>query len=119
MTTALNGRDALEILRGGRRVDLVFSDVVMPEGINGYQLAAAARAIDPRIKVLLTSGYSAGHRPGHDPSLPLLHKPYTRAQLAAHIRAVLDKQRLGDARSGAVRQGTAATHARVSIGAPD
>jgi signal transduction histidine kinase len=92
VATALNGRDALEILRGGRRIDLVFSDVVMPEGINGYQLAAAARAIDPRVKVLLTSGYSAGHRPGHDPSLPLLHKPYTRAQLAAHIRAALDER---------------------------
>ena len=46
VVTALNGRDALEILRGGRSVDLVFSDVVMPEGMNGYQLAAAARAID-------------------------------------------------------------------------
>ena len=61
--------------------------------MNGYQLAAAARAIDPRVKILLTSGYSAGHRPGHDPSLPMLHKPYTRAQLAAHIRAALDERR--------------------------
>jgi CheY-like chemotaxis protein len=91
VTTALNGRDALEILRGGRRVDLLFSDVVMPKGMNGYQLAEAARAIDPEVKVLLTSGYSAGHRPGHDPGLPMLHKPYTRAQLAANIRAALDE----------------------------
>jgi signal transduction histidine kinase len=113
VTTALNGRDALEILRGGMRVDLVFSDVVMPQGINGYQLAAAARAIDPRVKVLLTSGYSAGHRPGHDPNLPLLHKPYTRAQLAAHIRAALD------GRSDTVRRCAAATRAPEHIGARD
>ena len=117
MATALNGRDALEILRGGRSVDLVFSDVVMPEGMNGYQLAAAARAIDPRIKILLTLGYSAGHRPGHDPSLPLLHKPYTRAQLAAYIRATLD-QRPGECPGecqGAARQRAAAER----VGAPD
>ena len=119
-STALNGRDALEILRGGRSVDLVFSDVVMPEGMNGYQLAAAARAIDPRIKILLTSGYSAGHRPGHDPSLPLLHKPYTRAQLAAQIRAVLD-QRPGECPEGgtasATRRGGACRRTGLSASA--
>ena len=118
VATALNGRDALEILRGGRSVDLVFSDVVMPEGMNGYQLAAAARAIDPRIKILLTSGYSAGHRPGHDPSLPLLHKPYTRAQLAAQIRATLD-QRPGECQRGssATRRGGACRRTGLSASA--
>ncbi|MGD9616775.1 MAG: hypothetical protein AB7H90_16465 [Alphaproteobacteria bacterium] len=113
VTTALNGRDALDILRSGRRVGLVFGNVVVPEGINGYQLAAAARAIDPDLKVLLTSSYSAGHRPGHNPSLPMLHKPYTRAQLAAHIRAALDE------RPEMARQHAAAVRAPERIGAPD
>jgi signal transduction histidine kinase len=112
VVSALNGRKALESLRGGRSVDLVFSDVVMPEGMNGYQLAAAARAIDPRVRILLTSGYSAGHRPGHDPSLPLLHKPYTRAQLATHIRAALDER--PDECQGAARRHVAIER----IGAP-
>jgi signal transduction histidine kinase len=112
--TALNGRDALEILRGGQRVDLVFSDVVMPEGMNGYQLAAAARALDPGIRILLTSGYSAGHRPGHDPSLPMLHKPYTRVQLAARIRAALD-ERPEASRPEAGRQCTPAARAAGSV----
>jgi signal transduction histidine kinase len=112
VTTALNGRDALKILRSGRRIDLVFSDVVMPEGINGYQLAEAARAIDPHIRILLTSGYSAGHRPGHDSSLPLLHKPYTRAQLAAHIRAALDDHPENQ-HPEAARQREAATRTRA------
>jgi signal transduction histidine kinase len=111
--TALNGPEALDILRA-RPVDLVFSDVVMPEGMNGYQLAVAARAIDPGVKILLTSGYSAGHRPGHDPSLPMLHKPYTRVQLAARIRAVLDERR-EDLRPKPVRQHAAATRASGNI----
>ena len=114
--TSLNGRDALEILRG-RRVDLVFSDVVMPEGMNGYQLAAAARAIDPGVKILLTSGYSAGTRPGHDPSLPMLHKPYTRVQLAARLRAVLDA-RPDDERPEAGRRCAATARAAASVRAP-
>ena len=117
MVSAPNGRDALEIVRGGRSVDLVFSDVVMPEGMNGYQLAAAARAIDPRVRILLTSGYSAGHRPGHDPSLPLLHKPYTRAQLAAHIRAALD-QRPGEC-PGECQEAARQRAAAERVGAPD
>ena len=103
--TALNGPEALDILRG-RRVDLVFSDVIMPEGINGYQLAAGGARDRPRGKRrLLTSGYSAGHRPGHNPSLPMLHKPYTRVQLAARIRAVLDERPRGSAPGS--RSGTA------------
>jgi len=113
VVTAPHGRDAIEILRSGRSVDLVFSDVVMPEGMNGYQLAAAARAIDPRVKILLTLGYSAGHRPSHDPSLPLLHKPYTRTQLAAHIRAALDER--PDEYQRAARRRAAREH----VGAPN
>ena len=91
VTTAPNGPQALAVLRSGRRIDLLFTDVVMPDGINGYELAAAARAINPEIKVLLTSGYSAGQRPKHDPMLPILNKPYTRNQLAASLRAALDQ----------------------------
>jgi hypothetical protein len=65
---------------------------------------------------LLTSGYSAGHRPGHDPSLPMLHKPYTRVQLAAHLRAALDAQP-EDQRPETGRPRPAATRTVRRIGA--
>jgi hypothetical protein len=54
--TAVNAAQALEILKGDDPVDLLFSDVVMPGGMNGVQLAVEARRIRPELKVLLTSG---------------------------------------------------------------
>jgi CheY-like chemotaxis protein len=57
--TAVNAAQALEILRGDDPVDLLFSDVIMPGGMNGVQLAVEARRIRPELKVLLTSGYTA------------------------------------------------------------
>jgi CheY-like chemotaxis protein len=84
---------ALDVLRNGQRVDLVFTDVVMPGGINGAQLASEARQLRPNVGVLLTSGYSdallqtAGSGNG---AFPLLSKPYRRLDLAKKVREVLD-----------------------------
>jgi CheY-like chemotaxis protein len=83
---------ALELLRGGEPVDLLFSDVVMP-GVTGDQLAKAARALRPGLKVLLTSGFAkssmqSGPRP--EEFRNLLSKPYRKSELAAKLRAVLD-----------------------------
>jgi PAS domain S-box-containing protein len=87
-----NGKEALERLRGSGRIDIMFSDVVMPGGISGLQLAAEARRIRPELKILLTSGYTGG--PGKsqiiDVDLPVLDKPYGRDELAQKLRAVLD-----------------------------
>ena len=69
----------------------MFSDVVMPGGMNGAQLATEARALRPSLKVLLTSGYvgepGSGQAIGKD--LPLLNKPYRRDELARKLRVVL------------------------------
>jgi CheY-like chemotaxis protein len=82
---------ALEHLRRTERVDVLFTDMVMPGGMNGLQLSTEARRLRPDIKVLLTSGYTGlsgvADLPG---DIPLLAKPYDRKQLSARLEAVLE-----------------------------
>jgi PAS domain S-box-containing protein len=88
--TAQNGREALSVLKRGEPIDLLFTDLVMPHGISGGELARRARQIRPELKILLGSGYSA--RISLDAaaaSLPILGKPYRQVELAAKLRAVL------------------------------
>ena len=89
---ARNAAEALEHLRGVERIDILFSDVVMPGGMNGSQLAVEAQRLRPGLKVLLTSGYVAnldeGQVIGHG-ELPVLNKPYRRDELARSLRLVL------------------------------
>ncbi len=87
--TAKTAQAALDRLRGEDRVDVLFSDVVMPGGMNGLQLSIEARRLRPDLKVLLTSGYTAGFGREQTHDVPLLTKPYDRNQLAAHLRTVL------------------------------
>jgi len=88
-----NGREALAVLQRNKQVDLLFTDLVMPGGMSGTQLIAAARQIRPQLKVLLTSGYAAHPAAVTDDGLreelPLISKPYQLRDLAAAIRAVL------------------------------
>jgi len=75
-------------------VDLMFTDVVMPGGMDGFDLAAAARAMRPELKVLMTSGFS-GTRSGIPQDGPLatvrlLSKPYDWEELARAVREALD-----------------------------
>ncbi|MCB1870266.1 MAG: response regulator, partial [Gammaproteobacteria bacterium] len=56
--TAGNGNEALQILIDEPEIDLLFSDLLMPGGINGYELAERAVSLRPHLKVLMTSGYS-------------------------------------------------------------
>ncbi|MEM8951875.1 MAG: PAS domain S-box protein [Pseudomonadota bacterium] len=84
---------ALDALAASSDVDLVFSDVVMPGGLSGSDLAQVIRQSYPSIKVLLTSGYSrhAGiETEAIDGDMPWLQKPYRMADLAQRIREVLD-----------------------------
>ena len=62
--TAADGPSALGIVQGGEPIDLLFSDVVMPGGMNGFELVNKARAIRIGLKALVTSGYANVHRPG-------------------------------------------------------
>jgi PAS domain S-box-containing protein len=93
VTCAADGAEALEILRGTEPVDLLFTDVVMPGGLNGRELADAAQVLRPGLKVLYTSGYTENaivHHGRLDRGVQLLGKPYRRQQLAQKVRAVLD-----------------------------
>ncbi|HSJ97983.1 MAG TPA: ATP-binding protein, partial [Myxococcota bacterium] len=90
---ASNGREALELLREHSGIDLLFTDVVMPGGIDGRQLAEEARRMHPGLKVLFTSGYSEDvivHHGRLDAGLQLLPKPYRSAELARKVRLALD-----------------------------
>ena len=86
--TAGNAQAALDRLMEASRVDVLFSDITMPGGMNGLELAARARQLRPALKVLLTSGYTTGGE-GRVTGVPLLTKPYDRTQLAQELRAVL------------------------------
>ena len=89
---ASDGAAALALVDQGAEFDLLFTDVVMPGGMNGRQLADAVVARRPGMKVLYTSGYTedAIVHEGHlDPGVALLRKPYRKADLAQKIREVL------------------------------
>jgi PAS domain S-box-containing protein len=88
---AKDGIEALEVLRTGPEFDLLFTDIVMPHGINGVDLAKRAQALYPRLPVLFTSGYAEGIIPRHDKSMDLVSKPYRPNELAERIRNVLDR----------------------------
>ncbi len=92
--SASSPRQALEILSAHGRVDLLFTDVVMPGGMNGRELADEARKMQADLKVLYTSGYTENaivHHGRLDPGVQLLSKPYRRLELARRIRLVLDR----------------------------
>jgi len=91
--SAADGPSALDIIRHDEQIDLLFSDVVMPGGMNGYDLINKARAIRGGLKALVASGYANIHRTGTDrPDVPLLLKPYRRDDLAKCIRRALDQR---------------------------
>lgn len=94
---AKNGLDALARLEEHPDVDLLFTDVVMPGGMNGRELADRVRCSHPDLPVLFTSGYTQNalthNRMRLDPGIELLSKPYRRQELAAKLRTVLDGRR--------------------------
>jgi CheY-like chemotaxis protein len=93
VVAADSGEAALRKLEDGVAVDLLFTDVIMPGGMNGRELAKRARAMRPDLKVLFTSGF-----PGNalnssldlEPGDALLGKPYRKRDLAERLRQVLD-----------------------------
>jgi signal transduction histidine kinase len=87
-----NAAEALAIIDGPEHVDLLFTDVIMPGGLNGRQLATEAQKRRPNLKVLYTSGYTENaivHHGRLDAGVLLLPKPYLSADLARMIRAAL------------------------------
>lgn len=89
---AYDGVEAMAILERDEPIDLLFTDIVMPYGISGIQLARQARKLRQDIKILLTSGYtmqtlSADY--GAEKEFTIIGKPYRQAELAEHVRRAL------------------------------
>jgi len=82
-------RVALDMLRTGVRVDLVFSDILMPDGMTGFQLADAIRREFPRLPILLATGYAEAFDDAKARGLQVLFKPYRMDDLCARIRQAL------------------------------
>jgi PAS domain S-box-containing protein len=89
---AESGPAALKLVQDGARLDLLLTDVVMPGGITGYDLADELRQTQPDLKVLFTSGYTElAASTNHSRSdAPLLSKPYRKQDLGRAVRAALD-----------------------------
>ncbi len=86
---AIDGLSGLEVLQSRQRIDLLISDVGLP-GLNGRQLADAARLLRPELKVIFMTGYAevAATPQGFlEPGMALITKPFEMSELAAKIRA--------------------------------
>ena len=93
VVVAEDGVEALQTLKATPDVQLLFTDLVMPRGLNGLELAAEAKKLRPDLPVLLTTGYSEQLIRRSDqlcPGMSWLNKPYLPEELAAKIRAALD-----------------------------
>jgi CheY-like chemotaxis protein len=91
--SASHGAGALETLDRGGHVDLLLTDVVMPGGLNGRQLADKAVAKRPGLRVLYMTGYTRNaivHHGRLDPGVNMISKPFSFEELAARVRARLD-----------------------------
>ena len=92
---AADAQVALDILDGVPGIDLLFTDVVMPGGMNGRQLADEAAKRRPQLKVLFTTGYTRNaiiHHGRLDPGVNLIGKPYTFEELGVRVRTLLDQK---------------------------
>lgn len=93
---ATDGPNALQQLEAASNVDLLFTDVVMPGGIDGFELAARAREMRPGLRVLYTTGYADRfeiERQKIEIEGTRLQKPFSKKELAETIRAALDTPR--------------------------
>ncbi|WP_052213726.1 PAS domain S-box protein [Belnapia sp. F-4-1] len=89
---AADGQEGLRVLQAERRVDLLVTDVGLPGGMNGRQLAEAARQRRPGLKVLYITGYAEAAVIGSDtlePGMQVVAKPFAMEALAARIRAMI------------------------------
>ena len=100
VVAAEDGAQALSMLETLDTLDLLLSDVVLPGGLSGRELAREIAERRPEVKLLLMSGYAADvllKEGDLSPGTDLLHKPFRRAELARRVRAALE----GNERTGA------------------
>ncbi len=92
VTEAADGPAALRLLEGEPRIRLLFTDVGLPGGVNGRQLADEALRRFPQLKILFTTGYARNaivHNGRLDPGVELISKPFSYAALATKVRQIL------------------------------
>ena len=93
-SVAHNSDEALEILLQNKAINLIFSDVIMPDSLDGYALSIKAQEINPSIQVLLTSGFTRKLTVTYEKKgfvFPLLNKPYRVNSLLEKVRTILDQ----------------------------
>lgn len=90
---AASGDEAMRVLENEPGIDLVFSDIQMPGGIDGFALALWARANRPRLRVMLTSGASQAAQTAKElcHEGPFVPKPYGHEDIERHIKALLGR----------------------------
>jgi PAS domain S-box-containing protein len=89
---AVDGAAGLRVLQSNARVDLLVTDVGLPGGMNGRQVADAGRAVRPGLKVLFITGYAENAVLGHghlDPGMHVLTKPFAMEVLASRIKDLI------------------------------
>jgi CheY-like chemotaxis protein len=89
---AIDGPSAIKIIDSERSLDLLFTDVAMPGGLDGRELASLARTRRPGLRVLLASGYAEidGQSPAQEP-FNILTKPYSKQTLAQRVHETLTR----------------------------
>jgi two-component system CheB/CheR fusion protein len=89
--TASNGQEALEFIRQDSKIDVIFSDIMLPGGISGFDICREARKIRSDFKVLLTSGYAQNTPNKTDvrAKAPILYKPFSRADLVTRLAEII------------------------------
>jgi signal transduction histidine kinase len=94
VVAAANGHSALELIDRRDDIDLLFTDIVMPGGMKGRQLADEATRRRPGLKVLFTTGYTRNaivHEGRLDPGVAIIGKPFTFEELGSRVRDMLDR----------------------------
>ncbi len=91
VSSARNGAEALEILHTGQEFELLLSDIVMPNGMSGVELAREAKRLREDIKILLTSGYAEDVLERHNAvgEFSIIDKPFRLADLARRLHSIL------------------------------
>jgi DNA-binding LytR/AlgR family response regulator len=79
----------LDLLRRGEKVDLIFSDIIMPDGMSGIDLATEVARLHPGLPILLATGYSDALDKAEAQGFPILSKPYRANDLCSRIEALL------------------------------
>jgi CheY-like chemotaxis protein len=93
VTTAKNGAEALDLLSEGPNFDLLYTDIVLPGGMNGVEIGEEAVRFQPKIKIIYTTGYtenSVASRKNLNPDALWVNKPYLQSELLQKIRTALD-----------------------------